>query len=162
MQKIDPQIFTEQMRLLESDLLVYIFGAVSDQEDDWHLTSPSEQWLLEYQETYGEGLAMRGPDGPNCLVLSMITKSHMEGDRVSVYPSVLPMVEAQRAAARQQGCAFWNTFEAIGGAQGAQAWYDHQPRWLWHDLRHPTWLGFQELGTMLYTAVIHAFRDWLE
>jgi lysophospholipase L1-like esterase len=126
-------------------------------------TMPERAWADGYRADYGAALAQVRGDQPqrDCLVLSTLTRAVDENGRIAVFPSVPLRVEAQRAEATKNGCAFWNTYEAIGGRDGPARWVAHRPRLLALDLRHPTREGYQRLARMFYASLMHGFRGWL-
>ena len=77
-------------------------------------------------------------------------------------PSVPIIVEAQRAAAMAEGCAFYNNFEAMGGSGAMGRWYRSRPRLGLGDLRHATPAGYEILGNLFFKALMAEFARYLE
>lgn len=162
--KTEDATWIAQARALDPHVLVFYYGAMTEHEDmAWHRRPPPDDWLAMYEARYARVLDRAARADVDCLVLSMLTRAEPDpsGNHFVVFDSVGPTVAAQRRAALAQGCAFFDSFAAMGGEQGADDWYWHEPRWLGFDLRHPTPAGFRRYGTLLYVAVIHGFRDWL-
>jgi hypothetical protein len=72
---------------------------------------------------------------------------------------VIPaLVTEQRKAAAEVGCAFWNTYEAMGGPGGMPAWVR---RGLGQaDLTHPTGWGSEVLGRWIYRALMQGYAAY--
>jgi len=68
----------------------------------------------------------------------------------------------QQRIAEQNGCAFFNTYEAMGGEGTMGRWYYKvKPRLAWGDFAHLTKAGDRVLGAMIYKALIKGFADFI-
>jgi lysophospholipase L1-like esterase len=74
-------------------------------------------------------------------------------------PTIPVIVAAQKAAAEAEGCAFFNTYEAMGGEGAMGAWSRARPRLAMSDYRHATPEGYQVIGNLFYKALLKAFAD---
>src|SRR5690606_10564286 len=69
------------------------------------------------------------------------------------------IVREQEAVAREVGCAFWNTYEAMGGRGSMAVWVR---RGLGQaDMTHPSGWGAQVLGNWLYAALMSEYNTYL-
>jgi hypothetical protein len=64
----------------------------------------------------------------------------------------------QKRAALDAGCAFFDTWTAMGGARS-------MPRWVRKglgqaDLTHPTAVGAEIIGTWIYRALMQSYGAW--
>ncbi len=71
------------------------------------------------------------------------------------------IVAAQREVAEQAGCAFFDTFSAMGGEGAMGRWYKSKPRLGWGDYRHATPAGYEVVGNMIYKALMAGFVEFL-
>lgn len=82
----------------------------------------------------------------------------------SVYdtPDILPrIVEALRAAAQNSGCAYWDTYTAMGGAGTLDRWVRATPpRLARRDRVHLSAAGYALLADKLYAALDHAYARY--
>ena len=62
--------------------------------------------------------------------------------------------------ALEEGCAFFDTFSAMGGEGSMGRWYKATPRLTSGDFSHPTRAGRRVLGGMLYRALMKGYVDW--
>ena len=62
-----------------------------------------------------------------------------------------------RAAAQAEGCAFFDTWTAMGGEGSAGRWFKREPKLMGGDLGHATGKGHQVIGELFYRAVIEAY-----
>jgi len=97
---------------------------------------------------------------PNASVLVMSPMDRGErdstGDIVTV-PILPRIVEIQRAEAIAAGCAFFDTFDAMGGAGTMARWYESQPRLVSADFTHPLPAGAARVGGLLDDALMRGY-----
>ena len=77
-------------------------------------------------------------------------------------PQVPVIVAAARRAALAEGCAFFDTFTAMGGDGSMRRWHRSAPRLAFGDLRHATPAGYRVVGNMIYKALLRGFADHLQ
>jgi len=70
------------------------------------------------------------------------------------------MVQAQRDAAFEQGCAFFDSVAAMGGPGSLKQWRTHRPPWAEPDLKHLNARGRDRMGAMMFDALMRAYRSW--
>ncbi|WP_437591017.1 GDSL-type esterase/lipase family protein [Sorangium sp. So ce1000] len=87
----------------------------------------------------------------DCLVLAP-TDRRDAPERTPVIRDVL------RDAAREGGCAFWDTYEAMGGRGSIDAWYRERPPRASRDGVHLTFRGYRELGVKLSNDILERYR----
>lgn len=97
--------------------------------------------------------AVRASSVP-CAVMAPLDQGVVEGDAVVTRPTLPLLVEAQRAAARAQGCAFWDTFAWMGGRNAAARW--ERSFWMEHDHVHPTAAGAVRVADAFVDALLAA------
>ncbi|WP_437486980.1 GDSL-type esterase/lipase family protein [Sorangium sp. So ce1014] len=90
------------------------------------------------------------PDA-DCLVLAPTDRKDT-AERTPVVRDVL------RDAAREGGCAFWDTYEAMGGRGSIETWYRERPPRASRDGVHLTFRGYRELGVKLSNDVLERYR----
>ncbi|MBM3784518.1 MAG: hypothetical protein FJW30_09180 [Acidobacteria bacterium] len=95
---------------------------------------------------------------------SILVMSPMDrGDRlptgeIGTIPAMARLVQIEQKTARANGVAFFNTFEAMGGAGTMGRWYTATPRLVGADLIHPLPAGAKRVGNLLYRALQDAYR----
>jgi lysophospholipase L1-like esterase len=159
MSKIDPAHWARQMAARGTDLASFFYG-VNDAAAGNGFASRTDEFERSYRELLRRSRTAL-PHG-DCLAMGILTRGHREGGSVATYPSVGQMTAVQRAVALTEGCAFWSPYESIGGDKGAAAWNNGSPRLLGADLAHPTRSGYVKLGTMLTSALLHAYLAWID
>jgi len=76
------------------------------------------------------------------MLMSPMDRGERDGlDEIHTMPTIPKIVEIQKRVAADTGCAFFNTYEAMGGQDTMAHWYQEQPRLVSADLIHPTPAG---------------------
>ena len=106
---------------------------------------------------------MRDPGSEvSCLVMSPLDQASRRRGRITTLPTIPRIISAQRRAAADRGCAFFNTFEAMGGKDSMGRWYRARPRLAMGDFRHATPLGYETIGNLFYKALLAGFSGFLK
>ena len=93
------------------------------------------------------------------LVMSPMDRGQRDASGEIVTVPILPrIVEIQRETAAETGCAFFNTFEAMGGAGTMAEWYAMQPRLVSADFTHPLPGGARKIGVLLDSALLTGYE----
>jgi lysophospholipase L1-like esterase len=92
------------------------------------------------------------------LVMSPMDRGHRTGPgQIDTMPTIPCIVEIQRRVARETGCGFFDTFQAMGGAGTMSRWYAQQPRLVSADFIHPYLAG----GRIIAEAFVKELEDGL-
>lgn len=152
--KQDDAHWATQLQWRRPDLLVFQFGANESGDGfaysmpDYHLTM--KEVIRQAQQAL--------PDA-SCLILAAMDRARNSEWGLITVPIIPHIVEQQRKTALDVGCAFWNTYEAMGG-KGSMA------RWVRRglgqaDLTHPTSVGAEIIGNWIYQALIKDYQAYL-
>jgi lysophospholipase L1-like esterase len=95
------------------------------------------------------------------LIVSPMDRGQMApGGKIITKPSIPMIVDLQRRVARETGCAFFDTYAAMGG-QGTMAKWAATPRRLVRsDLTHPTAEGAEIVGRLVYEALYDGYTKY--
>jgi hypothetical protein len=102
--------------------------------------------------------AKRAVPTASCLVVAAMDRARQVEDGMITVPVIPLIVEEQRKVAHEVGCAFWNTFEAMGGRGSMARWVRRELGQA--DLTHPTGAGAERLGNWLYAALLEGFERY--
>jgi lysophospholipase L1-like esterase len=111
----------------------------------------------QYEGELRTAVARVRESAPTASILLMSPMDRGErggGNFIATMATIPKIVAIQRRVAADTGCAFFNTFEAMGGDGTMQRWYEGRPRLVGGDLIHPTPQGAKIVAT--------AFVDQLE
>ncbi len=79
---------------------------------------------------------------------------------VATMPKLPKLVEIQRKVAAELGCAFFNTFQAMGGEGTMGRWYQARPRLASADYMHPLPAGAKRVGTLFENALYQGYLNF--
>jgi D-alanyl-lipoteichoic acid acyltransferase DltB (MBOAT superfamily)/lysophospholipase L1-like esterase len=89
------------------------------------------------------------------LVVGLTDMARSEGDSLHSYPNIAHIRDAQKAAARRAGVAFWDSFEAMGGESSIIRWAGLNPPLAQKDYAHFTHDGADTLSRLMLTALFN-------
>jgi lysophospholipase L1-like esterase len=151
--KQDDAHWAEQLRWRRPDLVVYEFGA--NESGDGFVYS-----MEDFHRTMREVLEQtrRALPTSSCLVVATMDRAAKQGDEIVSVRVVPALVEEQRKVALELGCAFFDTYHAMGGKGSMPIWVR---RGLGQaDLTHPTGAGAERLGNWIYGAIMRGYSDF--
>jgi len=82
------------------------------------------------------------------------------GGEIVTLTTIPKLVAIQERVASETGCAFFNTFEAMGGQGTMARWYEAHPRLVSADFIHPAPAGAKLVGNLLYQALTDGFTKY--
>ena len=100
---------------------------------------------------------------PNASLLVMSPMDRGERDSsgaIVTAPTVPRLVAIQRQVAAETGCAFFDTFDAMGGSGTMSRWYENQPRLVSADFMHPLPAGARKVGVLLYDGLMAGYQQY--
>ncbi|MEM1417491.1 MAG: GDSL-type esterase/lipase family protein [Myxococcota bacterium] len=151
----EPGHIAWQIAKRDVDLLVLGFGG---NEASDGLTA--ERYEADYRRVIRRMRAGRADLG--CLIVAPLDQATRdERGRVVTLPNVPLIVDAQRRAAADAGCAFFDTWSAMGGEGSMGRWLRASPRLAMGDLRHATPAGYAVVGNLLFEALMEGFASYL-
>jgi lysophospholipase L1-like esterase len=148
MGEIKPSHWREQIAHRDADLMMVLLGT---NESQW-VAGPKA--LKEYQKQWQKILAslrQGNPDG-TCLVLGTLDAGALvDGKKFVGRPNIDGMLKVERAAAKAEGCAFWDSRAFMGGKDSARAW--RKQKLMSGDFAHLTKKGGKVLGAGIVDAI---------
>jgi lysophospholipase L1-like esterase len=101
---------------------------------------------------------------PNASILIMtpMDRGERTGDAISTMPAIPEIVAIQQRVARQTGCAFFNTYQAMGGNGTMSRWYDAHPTLVSADLIHPTPQGARIVAQLLTGQLLIGYERYMQ
>ena len=151
MLNFEPEHLKAQLGHRQPQLAVFMFGGNDMIRDS--------MTMEDYENEYRQVIQMMKTARPemSCLIMAPLDHAVRKGVRIESLPVVAPMVEAQRAAAKAEGCAFFDTYMAMGGDGSAGRWRKQDPPLIGGDLSHVTASGQVVIGEMFYRALMQAY-----
>ncbi len=156
LRKFDPTHWHDQLRLRHPDLIVLHYGTNESQ----FARLSAKRYREDLQQTVGHLRAAL--PGVSCLLVGPMDRAEKDEDsgKLVTRPVVKRIVRVQREVAWRQGCAYWNTWRAMGGEGSMAKWYRMKPPLASGDLTHPTRRGADRIGAMLYLALMEGYEAY--
>lgn len=99
--------------------------------------------------------------GKSILVMSPMDRGERNSaGQIETVPALQRLVEMERKIAANEGVAFFNTFEAMGGNGTMAKWYAAEPRLVGADFIHPMPGGAKIIGNLLYKAMLDGYNRY--
>ncbi|HVZ35228.1 MAG TPA: GDSL-type esterase/lipase family protein, partial [Polyangiaceae bacterium] len=149
-----------QLRRRNLSLMVFIFGGNDVQRESEDLRTQMQPYENEYNRVIAKFRAGR-PEA-SCLVMSLIDHGQRVDNEVRTRPIVPRLVSSQRKVAEAQGCAFFDTFHAMGGMDSIGRWYQARPPLAAPDFSHPSAKGQAVIATLVYRALMKRYAEYRE
>jgi lysophospholipase L1-like esterase len=149
--KQDDAHYREQLAWRDPSLVIYQFGA-NESADGYAYP------MAEYYQTMKAVIARHRQALPNasCLILGAMDRATRKGEDIRSLSIVPLIVEQQRRVALELGCAFFDTFRAMGGDGSMPRWFRRDLGQ--SDLTHPTAVGAEVIGNWIFRAIMQAAR----
>ncbi len=155
----EPNHIAEQIRHRDNDMLVFMLGGNDVQREKMDLY----RTMTPYEEEYTRVIQKFrvGKPEASCLIMSLTDHGERVG-RVGIRTRrIVPkMVDSQKKVAEQQGCAFFNTFEAMGGDGSIGRWYYANPRLAGADFSHPTSAGHEVIAELVVRSLMQGYAEF--
>ena len=145
----DPAHWTTQLAHRSADLVMIMIGA-----NEAHWLGPKDAATKDYQGHYEKLLAPIRKARPDatCLVVSPSDQAEAKDDAYVSRPIIPVLVAAQRKAAHAQGCAFFSTYEWMGGKGSAARWF--KKHLVSSDFTHLSKQGANKLSDAVFDALM--------
>lgn len=155
----EPKHIAEQIKHRDNDLLVFMLGGNDVQREKMDLYRTLQPYEEEYTRVVQKYRA--GKPEASCLIMSLTDHGERVG-RVGIRTRrIVPkLVATQRKVAEAQGCAFFNTFEAMGGDGSIGRWYYANPRLAGADFSHPTSAGHEVIAELLVRSLMLEYAEF--
>jgi lysophospholipase L1-like esterase len=139
------------------DLTVVMLGG--NELGNPSLKGDGSAYVPYYQETLGR--LRGGAPTSSCLVITPLDQGTREGGAAHSKPTLVPLIAAQRQAAAEWGCAFWDARDAMGGEGAITRWVAARPPLAWTDLLHLSSTGQDIIGQLLADAILADYDAWV-
>lgn len=142
-----------QIKHRDPELVAFMYGG-----NDLRRVSNGKLDQAQYAAEYLKGVkhVMAGKPEASCLIVGITDRGR------SLTFTILPkhvavIVEAQREVAKEAGCAFFDTWAAMGGGGSLRKWKNMKPPLAAKDLKHLNHAGREVLGGWIYEAIMAGY-----
>lgn len=150
-----PEHFRAELAHRSADLVMIMIGT---NEAEW--LGPTDRDTKAYGEHYGKLLAeiRAGRPDASCLVVSPTDQAEAK-DATYTSRAVMPLlVKAQRDAAFAHGCAFYSTYDWMGGKGSAAKWF--RKGLVGTDFQHLSRNGANRLSDGLFGTLMAGYQTY--
>ncbi|HAI76627.1 MAG TPA: hypothetical protein DCM08_10300 [Microscillaceae bacterium] len=153
--QFDREWLKAQLQVMNVKLLILQFGV--------NIVPYVRQDYKFYEDQFYEELQFLKSLAPDISIL-VVGVSDMsrkvKGNYVS-YPNIEKIRQAQKQAAFRAGCAFWDLYEAMGGANSMPAWVFAKPALATMDFTHFSQEGADLVAQMLFKGLMDQYEKSL-
>ena len=146
--------WTEQLQHERPDLIVLNYGT----NESVYPKYVESTYTSELRQVLGR-IRAAAPK-TSILVMSPMDRGERTHGVIKTLPIMPKIVELQHQIAMESGCAFYDTFQAMGGEGTMARWYDNKPRLVNADYTHPLPGGAAVVGKLLDQALVEGFERW--
>lgn len=147
----DDAHWAEQLRKRDPSLVMFAYG-INEVADGEAFPIPK---YIETGLPILKQVRAALPDA-GCLVIGPLDRATKTSDGYGASAFVPKLAAAQRHIAHEAGCAYWDTFTAMGGSGSMGIWVQ---RGLGQaDLAHPSGAGSEVIGNWIYLALMDAYE----
>lgn len=158
--KLNTEQWRDQISFRDPDVISFFYGVNAASSNKQRMLGRRPKYVQNYREVIDR--VMHNAPHRDCMILSLLTHGTREGDKIYPTGAVEVLNDAQRAVARDAGCAFFDTTGVMGGAEGTHDWATRRPPLLGADLSHPTRTGHHTIARHLYTNLMEGFIEYME
>jgi lysophospholipase L1-like esterase len=155
---MNPDHWAQQLQHRNPNLVIINYGT---NESQYASDDQMERYDKDLREVIRRVRAAL-PDVSILLVSPMDRGKRSGGGRVITMPSIPKIVEMQRRVALETNCAFFNTFEAMGGEGTMAKWAagTGKNHLVGGDLTHPTAEGAEIVGRLIFEGIKDSYLKY--
>ena len=155
---MDQDHWAEQLRHRNPNLVIINYGT---NESQYASDDQMERYDKDLREVIRR-VRVALPNVSILLVSPMDRGKRAAGGKIITMPSIPKIVEMQRRVALETNCAFFNTFEAMGGDGTMAKWAAGKGKnhLVGGDLTHPTAEGSEIVGRLIFEAINDSYLKY--
>jgi hypothetical protein len=153
---IPTEIFTGFNTTLRNKLLILHYGlnVFTPGVEDYH-------WYEKAMENVIRHVKQSSP-GVSILVISMPDRSALIAGEYQT-PAALPgFIRLQQRVAAKEQVAFFDLYDAMGGANSMKKWVEGQPKLAGDDYTHPNGAGAAKIASLVYDYLMKGYGRYIQ
>jgi lysophospholipase L1-like esterase len=152
---LNAQQWTAELRHYKPDLIVVAFGT----NESGFPAFVDGTWGRELRAAVRRIQA--AVPGVSILLMSPMDRGERKSNgEIGTIEAMPRLVDMESKIAAETGVAFFNTFQAMGGAGTMAKWYNGEPRMVGADFIHPMPAGARIVGELLYNALREGYNEY--
>jgi lysophospholipase L1-like esterase len=149
---IDERCWRDELRLRAPDLVILNYGTNESGYGYFSFDAYAED-IKKVVRRIREAV----PEASILLMAPMDRGTFDESGEIVTLPTIPKIVDTQRAVAIATGCAYFDTYRAMGGEGTMGRWYRGNTHLVTGDLTHPTGVGADLVAGLLVDALEAGF-----
>lgn len=153
---IPAEIFSGFNTTLRNKLLILHYGlnVFTPGVDDYHWYELAMENVIRHIKQVSPGISI--------LMISMPDRSTLISGEYQT-PTALPgFIRLQQRVAAKEQVAFFNLYEAMGGANSMKKWVEGQPKLAGDDYTHPNGVGATKIASLVYDYLMKGYELHLQ
>lgn len=151
---ISSSLLKESMSALNVPLIILEYGGNAVP------AITSQEAVQNYRKDFGRQIKYLQKIHPKAFILvigpaDMSTK--IDGE-LQTWPYVEEVVQAMKEVALENGAAFWNMFDVMGGRNSMIQWVSHKPAWAATDYIHFSPQGAKRIAEVFTQSFMHYYE----
>lgn len=153
----DSDMLTDMSSKLNVKLIILQFGVNAIPQDNTIL--PGYNF---YKSKFSKQITYLKKTNPNAaiIVIGVSDRSINKNGNYITNPNIPKLLAAQKSAAEENGVAFWNLFQAMGGENSMPSWVQRKHPLANTDFIHFNTYGAKYVAEMFYQALETAYKDF--
>jgi len=148
-------IWKQELDLAKPDLIIINYGSNESSFGNF----VHKQYSAELKLAISRIRALS--PGTSILIMSPMDRGERHGlDDIETMNTIPEIVQIQRQVAAETHCAFFDTYDAMGGNGTVARWYAATPRLITADLLHPTPQGATIVAGLFLEQLDSRFDRW--
>jgi len=154
--KTDQSFFKEMFNKLNVKLIIMHFGVniVPSSRKNYDFYEKRLYQQLQFLKSLDDELSI--------IVMGVSDMSKKTEGHYESYSNIEKIRDAQKNAAFKAKCAFWDTYEAMGGKNSMPSWVFADPPLARKDFTHFTYKGSVVIAKMFYKALINDYNKYVQ
>ena len=152
---MDEEHWAEQLRHHKPDLLIINYGT----NESVNAEFVDKTFEPELRNVIAR-IRKATPETSILIMSPMDRGSRESGGGIGTVASLQRLVALEQRVAAAEKCAFFNTFQAMGGPGTMGRWYEAEPRLVGADFIHPMPAGAKIVGNLLYKAILDGYNHY--
>jgi len=153
----DEANFASALQHRRPDLVIINYGT----NESTYLNYVNTQYEIELRRAIARVRAAL-PEASILVMSPMDRGLRGSGNSIGTYPAIPVIVQIQKRVAQDTGCAFFNTYESMGGEGTMERWYDGNPRMVAADLIHPSPRGARIVAQALTSQLLIGYERYVQ
>ncbi|MCX6267846.1 MAG: hypothetical protein NTW16_10885, partial [Bacteroidetes bacterium] len=153
---VPAEIFSGFNTILHNKLLILHYGlnVFTPGVEDYHWYEMAMMNVIRHVKQSSPGISI--------LLISMPDRSALIAGEYHTPAGLPEFIRLQQRVAANGHIAFFNLYEAMGGANSMKRWVEGQPKLGSDDYTHPNGAGASKIASLVYDFLMKGYEQYLQ